>query len=68
MSSANVVDWEQCKENARPLKSGYKITTLESLLNSPDATQRDDLEEQRQAHEATVAANGGNDPLAAWKT
>ena len=43
------------------------MSTLETLLNSPEAPQRDDLEEQRQTHEATVAMNGGADPLAAWK-
>ena len=37
--------WEAAKENARPLKSGYKTSTLASLLNSP--IKRDDLEEQR---------------------
>lgn len=39
-------DWETCKENARPLKAGYKMKQLSSLLDTT-VYQRDDLEQER---------------------
>jgi len=57
--------WEYSKENARPLKSGYKASTLSALLDSPPSTSK--LEEERRSFEIAVAASGGEDPLATWK-
>eukprot|EP00039_Didymoeca_costata_P002612 m.61428 g.61428 ORF g.61428 m.61428 type:complete len:878 (-) comp11411_c0_seq1:44-2677(-) len=65
METALPADWESIKENARPLKEGYKVKSLASLLDSP--AKRDDLEEQRRQFESEVAACGGADPLDAWR-
>eukprot|EP00729_Bicosta_minor_P011377 gene11377-29653_t len=59
-------DWETCKENARPLKAGYKMKQLSSLLDTT-VYQRDDLEQERSEHEAHCKANGGEDPLEHWR-
>ncbi len=58
-------DWEAIKENARPLRTGYKMSSLTSLLASPPPVSK--LAEQQRAFEAAVAANGGHDPLAVWR-
>jgi hypothetical protein len=58
-------DWEAVKENARPVRHGYKMSALQPLLAGPrDAAQ---LASEQQAHESKVLANGGSDPLAAWR-
>lgn len=38
-------DWELVKENAQPLKGGYKMSALSSLLQSP--TQSSKLKEEQ---------------------
>ena len=49
----NQFEWENVKENARPLKAGYKQSALSRLLDSP--VQRDDLEEERRCGAAPLA-------------
>jgi hypothetical protein len=58
-------DWEAIKENARPLRTGYKMSSLASLLASPPAVSK--LVEQQRGFEAAVAVNGGSDPLTVWR-
>jgi len=66
-----VADWEQCKENAMPIKRGRDVKKLQPLGGKRDISSRKDkLERERESfEEALVSATSDGDmedPLAVW--
>ena len=57
-------EWEAVKENARPVRHGYRMSELQTILSGPRKGEH--LAAEQQAFEAKVLANGGSDPLSSW--
>ncbi|KAK7905000.1 hypothetical protein WMY93_017607 [Mugilogobius chulae] len=66
MAEGGDVEWELCKENIQPLRSGRHISALQEALTQHQDGFNSAIIHQRQAFELELRTYDGDDPLDVW--